>query len=125
MSPQVSAEIYKWTNADGELVYSQSPPPHGITAIVVDAGDNSSDTTSDAGTEVLAASATVPESKPQQASKVMSNCEIAQRNIAMLRLATPESEFTNAAGEQITYTQIELNSNIRTNQELAKAWCDR
>ncbi|MCF6224720.1 MAG: DUF4124 domain-containing protein [Xanthomonadales bacterium] len=122
ISSQVSAEIYKWTNADGELVYSQTPPSDDSVAELIKLAETSDanlaeDQTGKAEQE--------PEpSKPQSEADISKrNCETVQANIAMLRMASPETEFAAEDGEQITYTQTELNNQIRSNQALIKTWC--
>lgn len=118
-----SAEIYKWTNAAGEPVYSQSPPPAGITAELIETENQSAKTLEDKSQDAsdLELSESTIEEKPTEDS--MTNCEITQTNIALLRLATPGTEFTGADGQTTSYSQAELNASIKTNLDLAKSWC--
>lgn len=119
-SGSVSAEIYKWTNTDGDLIYSQSPPPAGVIAELIESTVNSDETTANVSTVKPEA---VSETKPEERVTGMSNCKTATTNIAMLRSATPETGFIGADDQQLIYTQAELNANIKTNQDFLQKWC--
>ncbi len=122
ISSQVSAEIYKWTNADGELVYSQTPPSDDSVAVIIKIEKTSeNDLTED--TAEKAVIETKPTETLSEADAVKRNCEVTKANVAMLRMASPETEFASDGDEPITYTQTELNDQIRANQALVKTWC--
>lgn len=122
-TPVFSAEIYKWTNAAGEPVYSQSPPPAGITAELIETNVQSTETANKKSQNASGIDNAEAEHDQKPAEASMTNCEIARTNIAMLRLATPGAEFKGADGQPISYSQTELNANIKTNIDLAKSWC--
>ncbi len=115
-----AAEIYQWTNAKGESVYSQTPPTDGSAIATVTSVEDPITETTEAQTEVAQNS----DAATLETAKKMDNCEIARTNIALLRVANPQTQFTAADGEDVTYTQAELNSRIRSNQEVEKAWCE-
>ncbi|MCF6262310.1 MAG: DUF4124 domain-containing protein [Xanthomonadales bacterium] len=125
ISSQVSAEIYKWTNADGELVYSQTPPSDDSVAVVIKLAETSEDNLPEDQAD-KAVTEPEPAEAQTEADIAKRNCETVKANIAMLRMASPETEFASdeGEGEQITYTQAELNERIRNNQALVKTWCE-
>ncbi len=123
MSSQVSAEIYKWTNADGELVYSQTPPPQGITATVVDSlaekeADIERPESETSNEKIIDANSSIDVENAEK-------CEVARNNIESLGEATSDTLFKSVGEESRTYTQEELNVNIEISREFINTWCDQ
>lgn len=124
---EVSAEIYRYLNAKGELVYSQSPPPEGITATVIEASQNPGQTSKNNTliNQEQEEDALLDSRKNEEMAKSMDNCEITRSNQRLLKAASAETIFTDSKGNQISYTQQELDREIKASQEMEGIWCEK
>jgi hypothetical protein len=114
-----SAEIYKWTDANGEVQYSQIPPPNGIKSEEIQSAPpptDNPDTTSDTLQEQVdamnedIAEQEIEEKKDALAKQIddayESNCTTATNNLAKLqeggrkRYLTPDGKVTRLTEEQ-------------------------
>ena len=128
------AEVYKWTDEDGNVVYSQTPPP-GQDAETIKpryakqptgvarpspAGPTETDKSTDAGVET-------PEAKysPEQLALKKQNCANAQQQITdMNHPRISRMQYKKENGELAYITPDIQNARLSEAQSMAKKYCD-
>jgi len=117
--PPASAEIYKWTDANGETQYSQIPPLHGVKSEKIQGASppaDNPDTTSNTLQEQVdtmnkdIAEQEIEEKKDNLRTEIDDayerNCTTATNNLAKLqeggrkRYLTPDGKVTHLSEEQ-------------------------
>lgn len=133
LSPNIFAGMYKWVDEEGNVQYTQTPPPAGIEAETikpppkVDTG---------AALKELEAqqekAAELRESRLEQAEKEAQarqelelrkkNCELAKARLASYE--RPMVKFVQEDGTRVRATEEERQAEIVKSQEMIKEWCD-
>ncbi|MDY6992277.1 MAG: DUF4124 domain-containing protein [Pseudomonadota bacterium] len=95
LSVNIHAEIYKWVDEEGFTQYSQTPPPEGIEATVVESiSVQTVDTPETAATP--SAEETTDETSEQSKDALKASCQEAQKQLQLLQngdeLMIPDQE---------------------------------
>lgn len=140
-----AAEIYKWTDADGKVHFSDQPPPPGVKAPVTVKPRRSTTAADGAATDAAPATggprtyveqeadfrrrqveaAEKAKAEKQAADEVAENqriCEQARARVASLQTGGRITR-TNAAGEQVFLTDAEISQALEGARRDADSAC--
>jgi CHASE2 domain-containing sensor protein len=131
---QVQQSIYKWTDAEGKLQYSELPPPAGITYEVVrksakaTPGEAALSSQQAKEREELArqeAERKAQAEKTQQAAQDQraKNCEIAKKNVEVLQ-GDSQIVKTNAEGKKVVVDAEQRAAELKKAQKDADYYCN-
>ena len=132
----VSAQIYKWTDASGEVQYSQIPPPGGIKTDKIQGAPPPADNP-DVANEALqkqvdTMNKTIAEKAEKDKEKEMGkelaatnerNCVTAQNNLSKLEVGG-RRRYLNAEGEVTRFTEEERQARISAAKEEIEKYCN-
>jgi hypothetical protein len=131
----VSAEIYKWTDAAGEIQYSQFPPPGGVKTEKIQGAPPPADDP-DVANEALqkqvdAMNKTITEKQEKDKEKEMEkqlaatnkrNCVTSQDNLRKLEEGG-RRRYLTAGGEVMRFTEEERQEQISAAKEEMEKYC--
>lgn len=131
---QVQQSIYKWTDVEGKLQYSELPPPAGITYEVVrksakaTPGESALSSQQAREREELArqeAERKEQAEKAQQATQDQrtKNCEIAKKNVEVLQ-GDSQIVKTNAEGKKVVVDAEQRTAELKKAQKDADYFCN-
>ncbi|MEW6645757.1 MAG: DUF4124 domain-containing protein [Pseudomonadota bacterium] len=129
----LAAPMYKWTDSEGNVQYTQSPPPKGsfqkmtpppAPASSPDAADQG-DATATAAPEAKeeGAEATAQEEaerKRLEAAAAKHNCEVARKN---LEIYTAFRRVMNDKGEVVVLSDEERAAKLKEANDMIKQYC--
>jgi hypothetical protein len=128
------AELYKWTDAQGKVHYSDQPPTVN-TATIKDAPAGSSETATQAAQSLNAKDLAYQkrreeaekarakaEKDAEQARMQSENCAKARNNLSTLQ-NTPRVYTTNAAGQRIYMDDAARAQALASNQKAVSDFC--
>lgn len=132
--PQVQQTIYKWTDEQGKLQYSELPPPSGVTYEVVrksakaTPGETSLSSQQAREREELARQ---DAERKQQAEKAQQdaqdkrakNCEIAKKNVEVLQ-GDSQIVKTDATGKKVVVEAQQREVELKKAQKDADYFCN-
>lgn len=133
-NPQAHAELYKWTDAQGKVHYTDQPPTVN-TQTIKNSAPGQADTTSQA-TQSLDAqdqayqkrrkeaeeARAKTDKEAEQARVARENCDKARKNISTLQ-NTPRVYSTNASGQRIDMDDAARASALANNQKAVSEFC--
>jgi hypothetical protein len=132
----VSAEIYKWTDAAGEVQYSQVPPPGGVKTEKIQGASPPADNPDvvnealqkqvDAMNKTNAKKAEKDKEKEMEkelAATNKHNCATAQDNLFKLEEGG-RRRYLTADGEVMRFTEEERQARISTAKEEIEEYCN-
>ena len=132
----VSAQIYKWTDATGEIQYSQVPPPGGVKTEKIqgapppadspDMADESLQKQVDAMNKAIAEKAEKDKEKEMEkelAANNKRNCVTSQNNLFKLEEGG-RRRYLTADGEVRRFTEEERQGQISTAKEEIEKYCN-
>lgn len=129
----VEAKVYRWLDASGNVVYSQSPPPDAGKVDELDLPGNEEgpgndrrqggnvpekEKTGDTGTSGQIGKPLDPETRKQY-------CEKAKKNLELLRSADEDSVFITEKQEMVHFTAEEKARRMKRAEEAAAAYCSK
>lgn len=118
--PVAVAEMYRWTDDSGNVVYSESPPANREFTVIKAPPPPAS-----RSPEELAAEEAERESVLAQDPAVRrERCDNARSNLALLKNAKAGEQFKTADGQEISFSAEQLAASIRENEVAEKAYCD-
>jgi len=126
--PAGAAEIYRWTDEQGQTHYSATPP-RGVDAELVNvrAGRTPPGDSRAAGG---AAAAADPEATPQAPARPQRDvaferrqCETARQNLEVMRSGGTNRRFRDPEGNIVRYTEEQLAREIARLESLAAQYC--
>lgn len=123
----VQAKVYKWTDAQGRVHYSATPPAEGRASEVPIAP-----TPAAAPAQPAAAGEPKPdtangEQKPADAARgeaLQQNCEIAKQNLTTLENPA-NRRFQEAGKEPVYYTDEQRQAKIGEAKKMVTAFCEQ
>ena len=123
-----AAGLYKWTDAQGNVHYTQDPPPQGqyqqLTAPPppsAAAPDDDLQKARDALTPPPPPTADIAADK-KRAAEFKKNCEIAKQNLAIY---TAHRRIRNAKGEIVTLDDDARKAKIKESQDQINKFCNQ
>ena len=132
----VSAEIYKWTDAAGEVQYSQVPPPGGVKTEKIqrapppadnpDVADETLQKQVDAMNKAIAEKAEKDKEKAMEKELDATNkhnCATAQNNLFKLEEGG-RRRYLTADGEVMRFTEEERQARISAAKEEIEEYCN-
>ena len=132
----VSAEIYKWTDATGEVQYSQVPPPGGVKTEKIQGArppaDNPDVVNEALQKQVDAMDKTISEKAEKDKEKEMEkqlaatnkrNCVTAQNNLNKLEEGG-RRRYLTGEGEVKRFTEEERQARISAAKEEIEKYCN-
>ena len=121
------AEVYRWVDAEGKVVYSQTPPPPSVKSekIKVNAPPPASkeeqETRKAEAASVEAGYKGNPALDPGLRKQY---CEKGRKNLAVLQNAEPGMEFVTEDKKLIHLNADEIAVKIKESEAVIKAYCD-
>ncbi|HTT07476.1 MAG TPA: DUF4124 domain-containing protein [Gammaproteobacteria bacterium] len=130
---QATAEMYKWVDENGQVQYSQSPPPGGKAETVepppkVDTEQaveelKAKEKGFDDRRKAEAKAAETDAKKEQDAAAKQKNCEAAKSNLEGMEAAPQKSFKTDAAGNRVRLTDDERQKTIADMKKIIARDC--
>ena len=131
----IQADVYKWKDKDGNVVFSQTPPPGGQEAEAIkpryakqpagQATGNVAATPADAPADEGVAEVKTEELTPEQRAKKIQNCTNAQKQIAdMTADRNMRLQYTNEKGELAFITPELQQARLSEAQAMSKKYCE-
>ena len=124
LSTTAQAEIYRWVDDLGNVVYSQSPPPDSRDVDTVKVPAPVQPEHPPEGAVEQAADAASPANPALDDATRKAYCETGKRNLKLLADSPGTSLFKTESGEAVRYTAEEVAIKIKENQAVVKAYCD-
>ena len=132
--PQAQQSIYKWTDAEGKLQYSELPPPTGITYEVVrksakaTPGEAALSSQQTREREELARQEAERKAQAEKAQQTAQdqrakNCEIAKKNVEVLQGGS-QIVKTNAEGKKVVVDAEQRAAELKKAQKDADYYCN-
>jgi hypothetical protein len=118
-----AGEIYKWTDAKGQVHYSDTPPPgqeHSRVAVRGVRQSIASAAADEAAAEAAAAAASP--AKPVAPTQ-QSNCDIAKRNLDTFAKSTSVVMDSDGDGKPEPLDEATRTAELARNQELVRIYC--
>ena len=129
-----STDIYKWTDSSGNVIYSQTPPPEGITYEVVENSSRAQSSSSDSsGTEAiqerLDESRQARKERKSQQERIAESNQIKQENCKKasdnLRTLTSRGQISIKEGDLYRkLTEEERQQRIQATQADIEEFCN-
>ncbi len=130
---QAAAEMYKWVDENGQVHYSQLPPPGAKAETVkpppkVDTEQAVDELKArekgfDERRKAEAKQAETTVKKEEEAAAKQKNCEIAKRNLEGMEAAPQKSFKTDANGNRVRLTEEERQKEIAEMQKIIARDC--
>lgn len=135
--PTISAEMYRWTDDQGNVVYSQSPPPDNRPVSTVAPPPAPSAEESEAARARLdkqieqlnAENEEKLKAHEEQSRKAMEadenrkRCEVAKKNLETLTSRPPNTLYSIDGKEYKRFTTEEYEAQIKTYEEAIAKYC--
>ena len=130
------AEVYKSVDADGNVIFSQTPPPGVKAEAVKPRYSRPPGAAKSAGTDIKAKPAPPPATvivpadgkqklTPEQLAIKAKNCENARSQIQQLTAPRANRlQYRNDKGELAFYTEDQRNEGIQAAEKAAKEFCE-
>lgn len=122
-----AAGLYKWVDSEGNVQYSQDPPPQGNYQSITPPAPVTAPAEEDAQPANQQESGDQPPppaeedvTKKQQATLDKLNCEAGRKN---LDLYTRHRRFVDSKGEVVTMDDKERAAKIKEAEEMVKQYC--
>lgn len=124
LSAVAQAEVYKWVDDLGNVVYSQSPPPDSrdVDTVVVPPPPRLEHSAEEPAQQAVGQGAPANAAVDDATRKAY--CDIGRRNLKLLADSSDKSLFRTESGEDVRYTAEEIAAKIKENQNVVKAYCD-
>jgi len=134
----LSAEMYRWTDSDGNVVYSQSPPPDGRDSSIIappaapPAGESEKarqrlQTQTEKAKAQDEARMTANEEASEKraaAAAMQEQCEVARKNLEMIQSRPPNTLYSMDGGKDYRrFTPEEWDAKVKTYQDAIKKNC--
>lgn len=134
----LSAEMYRWTDSDGNVVYSQSPPPDGASSTIIappaapPAGESEKarqrlqTQTENAEAQDEARLTANEEAKQKRATTaaMKEQCEVARKNLEMILSRPPNTLYSIDGGKDYKrFTPEERDAKVKTYQDAIRKNC--
>lgn len=129
--PAAAAEVYRWTDAQGQVHFGATPP-RGVSAERVDlrvsrpasGGDRAAaGSAPSAGGSAGDGTPDEPVSPQRDVAFERQQCEAARNNLEVLRNGGTNRRFRDADGNVVRYTEEELAREIARLEEIASRYC--
>jgi hypothetical protein len=121
-----AADGYRWVDDEGNVVFSQSPPPGDQPAerIQLPASQSFTEeaTTTAAETEANAAKPATPQDLDPAVRQ--GYCDKAKKNVELLENTEPGTPFITEDNNVVKFTEEEIAERLQQAQEAAKAYCE-
>jgi hypothetical protein len=124
------AAMYKWTDSEGNVQYSQSPPPQGNfqkmappppAPPVPEAAPVTTEPAADAAADAEAEAAKeAAEQKKREAAVAKENCEVARKNA---EIYTAFRRVMNEKGEIVVLGDDERAAKLKEANDMIKKYC--
>jgi len=125
LSTTAPAEIYRWVDDLGNVVFSQSPPPDSRDVDTVEVAPPPAHPEHPPGERVQeAADIRSPANPALDDATRKAYCETGKRNLELLNDNPGTSLFRTESGEAVRYTAEEIAIKIKENKAVVKAYCD-
>ncbi len=114
-------KVYRWTDAEGVMHFSTSPPPANQPAeeITLDRGP----TLAVEETQPAAATEEMQDPDAQRAEIIARNCQTARQNLSRLETAESAIRTDPDTGEQVEIHGEDLQQAVRTSLEQIREFC--
>jgi hypothetical protein len=122
-----NADGYRWVDEEGNVVYSQSPPPGAQQAERLQlpsspvAEEASETTTPDTETEEAEQPATVEDLDP---AVRQGYCDKAKKNVELLKNTEPGVPFITEDNNVVKFSDAEKAQRLQQAQEAVEAYCN-
>lgn len=121
-APALQAAMYKWTDADGNVTYSQTPPPDGAYEnIRVPRGPAAAPPSTQPDTQAPTGGAGIDAISAESAEIRQRNCEGARSNLQTYQV---HRRIRNAEGEVIVLDDAERQARIDEAKRHILEFCD-
>jgi hypothetical protein len=132
-----AAGMYKWVDADGNVIYSQTPPPQGVQAETIgpppapppgetERAKARLEAYREAEAERRSARETASQGRAADAeitAQRAENCAKVRHNLEVLRNRPPHSMFRTADGDYKRFTPEEMAAEIEKQERLEQVHC--
>ncbi len=123
----VDARVYRWTDKNGELVFSQTPPPENIEAekIEIDAPPPATNDTAQKEAPLSEQAAKKVKGNPALDKKLRQEyCSKGKKNLEVLKSATPGMGFVTEDNMLIKLNAEDIKLKTQEAEAVIKAYCD-
>lgn len=122
VSTSISAATYKWTDDNGNVVYSQQPPKDGPYKVIKGLKHSlrSSSSTDEGGSSEKNAPSTLAETAEKEEEK-KHNCEAAKNNLTLVKTY---DRIKNEDGSITTLTPEEKQKQIKEAEDQIRLFCN-
>lgn len=135
--PIVSAEMYRWTDDQGNTIYSQSPPPDArpVTKVAPPPKPSTDEASAarerldrqieqlNAENEKKLEAKKEQEKQQQEAAKNRERCELAKKNLEIMKSRPPNTLYSIGGEEYKRFTPEEYEAQIKSYEETVKKYC--
>ena len=121
------AKVYKWTDENGKVVFSQSPPPENIKGeeIEVNAPPPATEPAKNPDGKPVEKVDEKAEGNPALDPQLRKEyCEKGKKNLEVLENAGPDMGFVTEDNKLVKFTPEEKALKIKEAQAVVKAYCD-
>jgi hypothetical protein len=126
------AATYKWVDEDGNVQYTQTPPPAGIEAETIqpppkvdtDAALKQLESQEKQATELQKGRHEEADKRAKAEEELAlqkKNCELARKRLASYEL--PRVEYVQADGSRVKATEEERQEQIKKSEDMIKEFC--